>query len=128
MKIVSSSRSSLGCGCGGFSWQYPFQVLDAQVGPCGSAQSDFEAANRAAWARLWAGAGSKKARGLPLFLKIRDVERCCFPAVSGRCSWWPIGATLASEIVMLHRAVIVSLLRVPREAGEDDSSYARRRG
>ena len=48
----------------------------------------------------------------------------CPAAVAGG----PFGATLASDIVMLHRAIIASLLRVPREAGEDDGSYARRRG
>ena len=128
MKIVSSSRAAQNVGSGRFSWASPFPVLGALIGPCGSASEDFSQASRSVWKRFWCGAGSRKARRLPLSLKLRDLERCCFPAVSGRCSWWPIGIALLAAIRALQGQLVASLLRVPKEPGEDDAAYARRRG
>ena len=77
---------------------------------------------------MWCGAGSRKARKLPLHLKLQDLERCAFPAVSNRCAWWPIGKTLLAAIRALQGQLVSTLIRIPREPGEDDASYARRRG
>ena len=128
MKICSSKKAERGKDMLEFRWMMPFEVLGCAVGPCGSAWEDFKKAELAVWKRCWCGAGSRKSRSLPLNVKLIDVERCCWPAVSYRCSWWPIGSTLSSRIAALQRSVIASILKIPREVGETDESYACRRG
>ena len=43
-------------------------------------------------------------------------------------AWWLLGSTLGSKLLAVQRAVISSVLRLPRETGEEDVVYACRRG
>ena len=63
-----------------------------------------------------------------LKIKILDVERCCWPSLSYRCSWWAVSRTMLSEIESLQNSIVSCLLRLPREPGEDVANYHRRRG
>ena len=127
-KVCCARRADRNLSCRAFVWQLPFVVLGSLIGPCCSAWADFKAAEQSAWRRLWAGAASKSARGLHVDLKVADIQRCCWPSLGYRCSWWPMGSTLASLIRALQRALVATILRLPREQWETDEHVARRRG
>ena len=127
-KIISSRKRDRLQSVGKYAWACPFPVLGSLIGPCGSPWEDWHEAERAAWRRFWSGAGSRKAKGLRMGLKVRDIQRVAWPAISSRCSWWPIGSSLASCIGGLQRSMFSCVLRLPRESFECDADYARRRG
>ena len=94
----------------------------------GCAFPDFEQAKSAVWRRLYSGAKSRAASDLPLYLKLRDVARVCWPSISYRCSWWPLGESLLSDIGILQKQVVASLIKLPKESWETPEAYCMRRG
>ena len=126
--VFSQRRREQGTDCRGYVWSSPFCVLGCKIGPSGHCWIDFEEASAAVWRRMWAGPRSKAARKLPLRLKIRDIERCCWPSLFYRCSWWPISTTMLGKLESLQNAVVACVLRIPMQAGEEAGEFHRRRG
>ena len=120
-------RSDRKQSCRGYSWSSPLKVLGCKIGSSGCAMDDFEEASAAVYRRLWAGAKSRAASKLPLFLKLKEVSRVCWPSVGYRCSWWPLSETMLSEIGALQNAVVACLIRLPRDPFEETEEYCRRR-
>ena len=126
--VFSQRQSEAFLDCRAYKWTEPFTVLGCRIGTSGNAWCDFDAASAAIWRRMWAGSKSRAARNVPLKIKILDVERCCWPSLSFRCSWWAVSRTLLSEIESLQNSIVSCLLRLPIEPGEDRANYHRRRG
>ena len=128
MKVYSDKKRRKGKGCGATCWPSPFLALGCKVGAGWSPWNDFEAAETSMWKFFWMGAGCRDRRSLPLWCRMRDAELGCWPALSFRCPWWPMGMTLHSNIQALHRALIASMMRIPRAEGEGSEDYLRCRG
>ena len=110
-----------------FAWRDPFPVLGHSIDSHGSADADVQAATNACWIRFWTGAGSRKARRLPLRLLMGELERVCWPAWSFRCHWWPIIRTTTAQADRCQRSMVLTFLRLPREKDETEADFGRRR-
>ena len=127
-KVISAKREKRGCDVRAWKWSSPFEVLGLLVGEHGEPEADLTRAIDAIWVRFWCGAGSRRGRSLSLKLRLTDLERICFSACSRRCSWWCVGKTLLKKVASVQRALVACCMRLPRESGETDDVYCRRRG
>ena len=85
-------------------------------------------AERAARARYYSGAASRRARNLPLSLRLRDLNAVCRPAFSCRCGWWQFSETLATRVGRFQRKPIGGLMRLQLQPGETWAKFRMRRG
>ena len=111
----------------GWQWKDPFPVLGHMLDSHGSAAADLAAAETACWLRFWMGAGSRRARRLPLSLLMKELERVCWPAWSFRSHWWPMTQSIVAAADRCQRTMLLTFLRMPKEKDEDVSEYAKRR-
>ena len=111
----------------GWKWSSPFVVLGHNIGEYCSCREDRWQAERSVWARFWSGAGSASGRALRVNLRLKDIERVCWPSVAWRCTWWSLNRGVLGDVKSLQHAVVACCVRVPRDYGEDDAAFARHR-
>ena len=104
-----------------------FKTLGHIISHDGSCDKDVDAAIKAAWGRFWSGPGSKKGKTLPTKLKLRDVNRCCRPAVSYRCSWWQWSRSIAKRLDRAQRLIVCACLGFRMRPNEVWEDFVRRR-
>ena len=105
----------------------PFPVLGMLIEPGGAPWADCELAESACWKRFFGGAGNKAHRKLPLQVRLRDLDRTCAPAYYFRSSWWSMSAGVITQIDRAQAIMTASLQRLPRDVGESEAEYWRRR-
>ena len=111
----------------GWRWSVPFEVLGHAIGISGSLTHDLPRAEEACWKRYFLGAGSKGAAKLSMKVKLQDIDVVCWPSFAYRCTWWSVAKTSLAAVRSVQNAVVASCLRLPRQIGEDDAAFARRR-
>ena len=85
-------------------------------------------ARAAMWRAYWANPGSKDAHKLAVSHRLALLRRAVAPSFSFRCSRWPPQCQVASELDCLQQKMTASLLKLPRDEGEEADAYVRRRG
>jgi len=136
LKLKPSSRLIIQAR-GAPAWtEVPQGWREVDVFPClggllsrdGSSSLEIDAAEASAWRSFFGGAGSRKARGLPLATRLRDLQRCTWPVLGWRAGRWSMGKVLLGRLDSLQRGMVCSMMRSPRLSGETDADFHRRRG
>lgn len=82
------------------------------------------------WRSFWANPGSTDARSLSVNFRFALLQRAAAPQFSFRCSRWPPQKQIASELDRVQQNMCTTLVRLPREEGENVvwTTFVRRRG
>ena len=80
------------------------------------------------WRSFWANPGSKDGRSLNQGAKLQLLSKAVTPQLDFRCSRWPPQKMVVRELDSVHRKMVVTIQRVPKQLGEDHRAYAQRRG
>ena len=135
LKIKSSSKLFTASGgrrsvpeqLRSFKFADPFIVLGIKVSSSGSCEKDVSEAIHSAHRRFFMGPCSKKSARLPLQIRLLDFQRCVWPAICWRSSWWQFSKTLAKQIDSVQFQFIATLQRLPPKKNEPLADCFRRR-
>ena len=105
-----------------------FVVLGHLVESTGSIRACWRRARGTMWKAFWANPGSNSARHLGRASNLALMSRAVLPQLSFRCSRWPPQRQIRLELDQLQQKMVASLIRLPRDAGEEAADYVRRRG
>jgi hypothetical protein len=105
-----------------------FIVLGHAIQSNGSIRACWSRARSSMWKSFWANPGAAAADGLARDGKLALMSRAVLPQLSFRCSRWPPQRQIGSEVDKIQQKMTASLLRLPREPGEEADSYVKRRG
>ena len=136
MNIKESSRSCMVAAGNGETPSDPsrwpqadtFVVLGHTIETSGSIRPCWSKCRTSMWRAFWANPGSKPARDLSITQKLSLQNRVVLPQISFRCSRWPPQQQIAAEVDHIQQKMTSSLLKLPREPGEEAEAYVRRRG
>ena len=104
-----------------------FVVLGHRLHNSGSAWPCLRATKQSMWRAFYASCGSQSCRQLPPKLQVRTLLRCVLPICDFRAARWAYHETLAEDIDRTQRKMMSILARIPRQTGESDNIYFRRR-
>ena len=136
LQIKSSSRSVLTAagraipdGHDAMKWpvQDIFPVLGHRLDSRGSSWPCWERTKQSMWGAFYRTCGAQGYKQLPHKLQNRTLNRCILPILEYRCTRWSYQETLAEDIDRVQRKMFSILAKVPRQAGENDDTYFRRR-
>ena len=105
-----------------------FVVLGHIIESSGSIRPCWSKCRTSMWKSFWANPGSKSARGLSAAYRLSLMNRAVLPQLSFRCSRWPPQRQIAIELDHIQQKMTPTLLRIPRNEGEELDSFVRRRG
>ena len=136
MNIKSSSRS---CTTSAGNLEIPsnplrwplvdfFAVLGHTIESSGSIRPCWTKCRTSMWRAFWANPASTSARDFSTAQKLALTNRVVLPQLSCRCSRWPPQRQVAFELDHVQQKMTSSLLRLPRDDGEEIESFVRRRG
>ena len=83
---------------------------------------------RSMWKAFWGNPGSLQARHLCVSVRLKLLDRAVAPALDYRSSRWPPQKMIAQELDAAHKKMVATVLRVPRQLGEEAPDYVKRRG
>ena len=105
-----------------------FPVLGHHLQSNGSIRECWTRTRAAMWRAYWGNSGAHDAAHLSVTNRLSLLKRAVAPQLSFRCSRWPPQQQVASEVDAMQQKMTASLLRLPRNGGEDAPEYVRRRG
>ena len=103
-------------------------VLGHVLEPSGSIRACWTRCRNSMWKAFWANPGATAAGHLGCSDRLTLMHRAVLPQLSFRCSRWPPQRQIGSEVDTLQQKMTASLLRLPRDPGEEAEHYVRRRG
>ena len=124
--------ASAGGDCSNVPEQWPlvdcFQCLGNHIQDNGSIRICWTRARSSMWRAFWGNVGSSTAKHLSIDTRLHLIDRAVLPQLEFRCSRWPPQQQIANEISILQQKTFCIALKLPREIGEENIEYVRRRG